>query len=106
MRSGLSRSDVSVITTHGASNIINACSQMQLQHQRCFAHSLYRCVMYGLGLAGAENADLRPIGELMGKCKPLVTFVNSSTKTHKLLVEAGEQQSETFVTLKEEVATR
>ena len=40
MRTGLSRSDVSVITTDGASNIVIACSEMQLQHQRCFAHSL------------------------------------------------------------------
>ena len=106
MRSGLSRSDVSVITTDGASNIVNACSHMQLQHQRCFAHSLKRCVMYGLGLADAETADLRLIGELMGRCKRLVTFVNSTTKTHKLLVEAGKQQSETFTALRQEVATR
>ena len=106
MPSGLSRSDVSVNTTDGASNIVNACSQMQLQQQRCFPHLLNRCVMYRLGQAGAENADLRPIGELMGKCKRLVTFLNSSTKTHKLLVDAGKQQSETFTALKQEVTTR
>ena len=40
MRSCLLHSDVSVITTDGASNIVNACSQMKLQHQRCFANSL------------------------------------------------------------------
>ena len=57
-------------------------------------------------MASTENADLRPIEELMGKCKRLVTFVNSSAKTHKLLVEAGKQQSQTFSTLKQEVATR
>ena len=68
MRSGLSSSDVSVVTADGASNIVNASSQMQLQHQRCFAHSLNRCVIDGLGLAGSENADLKPIQQLMGKC--------------------------------------
>ena len=88
MRSELSRSNVSVVTTDGASNIINACSQMQLQHHCCFAHSLNRAVMYGLRLADAENADPRLFGELMGKCKRLATLVKSSTKTHKLLVQA------------------
>ena len=61
--------------------------------------------MYRLGLPGAENADLSPIVELMGRCEPLARFVNSSTKTHKLLVQAGKQQSETVTTLKQEVAT-
>ena len=62
--------------------------------------------MHELELAGTENADLRPIQELMGKCKRLVTFVNSRMKTQKIFFEAGKQQSETFTTLKQEVATR
>ena len=106
MRSGLSSSDVSVITTDEASQIVNACSQMQLQHQRCFTHSMNRCVMYGPGLTGTANADLRRIQELMGKCQRILTFVNSTTKAQKLFVQAGKQQSETFTTLKQEVTTR
>ena len=106
MRSGLPRSDLSVITTDGAFYTLNACSQMQLQHQRCFVHSLNRCVMYALELARVGNADLQPIQEFIGQCKRLVTFVNSGTKTHKLLVEAGKQHSETYTTLKQDVATR
>ena len=41
----------------------------------------------------------------MRKCKRLVKFLNSSTKTHKRLVEAGKQQSETLTTLKRVVPT-
>ena len=33
-------------------------------------------------------------------------FVSSSTRTHKLLMEAGKQQSETYTALKQEVATQ
>ena len=32
MRSALSRKDVSIVTTDGASNIANVCSQLQAQH--------------------------------------------------------------------------
>ena len=105
MRTRLSRSDVSVTTTDRASSIVNACSQMQLEHQRCFAHSLNRCVMYRLRLPGAENAH-PAYWSLGGKVQAIGHICDFEHEDTQAFGGGWQATIQTFTTLKRGVATR
>ena len=105
-RKNPSQKDISIVTSNTAANMVQACSQLKVLNQKCYAQALHRCVTYGLSATVTSNTDLVSIQDLIAKCKKLVSFVKSSTNTHKLLVAAARQLGNVFKGLKQEVSKR
>ena len=102
-RKDLSSDDISVITPDNAANIKKAVGLMDLNFRGCYAHTLQRCVQYGIGNAG-NPADDNPINTVMAviaKCKKLIAYVNNSTKVHRKLTQAAHKHGTSNFSLKQ-----
>ena len=90
-RKDLSSDDISVITPDNAANNKKAVGLMDLNFRGCYAHTLQRCVQYGIGNAGspADDDPINTVVAVIAKCKKLVAYVNNSTKVYRKLKQAA-----------------
>ena len=90
-RKDLSSDDISVITPDNAASMKKALGLMDLNFRGCYAHTLQRCVQYGIGNAGnpADNDPINTLVAVIAKCKKLVAYVKNSTKVHRKLKQAA-----------------
>ena len=90
-RKDLSTDDISVITPDNAANMKKAVGLKDLNFRGCYAHTLQRCVQYGIGNAGnpADDDPINTVVAVIAKWKKLVAYVNSSTKVHRKLTQAA-----------------
>ena len=102
-RNELGRDDISVITPDNPANMKNAVGLRDLNFRGCYAHTLQRCVQYGIGNAGnpAEDDPINTVVAVIGKCKKLVAYVNNSTKVHRKLKQAARKHGTSNFSLKQ-----
>ena len=102
-RKDLSSEDISVITPNNAANMKKAVGLMDLNFRGCYAHTLQRCVQYGIGNAGnpADNDPINPVVAVIAKCKKLFAYVNNSPKVHRKLKQAAHKHGTSNFSLKQ-----
>ena len=94
--------DISVITPDNAANMKKAVGLMDLNFRGWYAHTLQRCVQYGIGNAGspADNDPINTVVAMIAKCKKLVAYANNSTKVHRKLKQAARKHGTSNYTRK------
>ena len=102
-RKDLSTDDISVITPDNAANMKKAVGLMDLNFRGCYAHTLQRCVQYGIGNAGnrADDDPINTVVAVIAKRKKLVAYVNNSTKVHRKLRQAAHKHGTSNFSLKQ-----
>ena len=102
-REDLSSDDVSVITPDNAANMKETVGLMDLNLRCCCAHTLQRCVQYGIGNAGnpADDDPINTVVAVIAKCKKLVAYVNNPTKVHRKLKQAARKHGTSNFSLKQ-----
>ena len=102
-RKDLSSDDISVITPDNAANMKKAVGLMDLNFRGCYAHTLQRCVQYGIGNAGnpADDDPINTVVALIAQCKKLVAYVNNSTEVHRNLTQAAKKHGTSNFSLKQ-----
>ena len=102
-RKDLSTDDISVITPDNAANMKKAVGLMDLNFRGCYAHTLQRCVQYGIGNAGnpADDDPINTVVAVIAKCKKLVAYVNNSTKVDRKLTQAAYKHGTSNFSLKQ-----
>ena len=81
-RKDLSSEDISVITPDNAANMKKAVGLMDLNFRGCYAHTLQRCVQYGIGNAGnpADNNPINTLVTVIAKCKRFFAYCQTTPK--------------------------
>ena len=102
-RKDLSSDDISVITPDNAANMKKPVGLMILNFRGCYAHTLQRCVRYGIGNAGnpADDDPINTVVAVIAKCKKLVAYVNNSIKVHRKLTQAAHKHGTSNFSLKQ-----
>ena len=102
-RKDLSSEDISVITPDYAANMRKAVGFMDLNFRGCYAHTLQRCVQYGIGNAGnpADDDPINTVVAVIAKCKKFVAYVNTSNKVHRKLKQAAHKHGNSNFSLKQ-----